>query len=511
MEYITPAMRERSPSAKQKVLIEDILRDIPDAKDSFEYEDYTASPTMESASHFITQALEQNLHEIADRNYYVKYIAQRPRVEKLGTHGLFTMAGEDVSLQSVCKEVEHHTGNIWTPIISLRREDAARLCYDSAAQWQGLLRSYAGELAGHMKIHPDHFRWYAAFHNEESHPHVHMVCWSTDPKEGFVTEQGINAIKSVLGAHIFRQDRSHIYQQKTLEYNRVRDRSMEMLQKLCEQMQSGVCDNPQIGQLLQELSMRLSRSGGKKVYGYLSRDNKEIVDRIVAGLEKDALVSEALGLWNQAKNALMETYRSTTPDQLPLSQQKEFKVIKNMVIRQALSLSGPFPDMPVQIAEPDVSELVVEQDEPPPPDMEPAPDEPGLHASWTITYKKARSFLFGTKDVERDFEKAYQLMRKEASAGNAFAMHDLGRMYADGLGINADAVQAAEWYAKALSAFHKIESGMDDDENGVTYLRYRIGKMYMAGLGTEQDYAKAACRRAAPPGGGGVYVSQKSR
>lgn len=92
----------------------------------------------------------------------------------------------------------------------------------------------------------------------------------------------------------------------------------------------------------------------------------------------------------------------------------------------------------------------------------------------------------------QDFEQAHDLFLQEAQTGNALAMHDLGRMHADCLGRTDDRDAAHEWYARALSGFLQIESAVDSDDSKATYLRYRIGKMYMAGLGTEQDYEQAA-------------------
>jgi len=514
-EFINDDNRGLPASKNQRQLIEQILRDVPDAKTLFEYEDYQRQPTVENASEFITQAMERALHESGNRDYYVKYIAERPRVEKTGSHGLFTQDEGPVALSRACAEIAEHPGNVWTPIISLRREDAVRLSYDSSDKWQALLCSYAGELAQHMKIHPDNFRWYAAFHNEAHHPHVHMVCYSTNPREGYLTEQGMENIKSDLGGFIFRQDREHIYEQKTDSYKRISGRSLELLDSLCGQIKSRTCDNPEMGRLLLELSDRLSKTGGKKVYGYLKRDVKDIVDRIVDELEKDEMVAEYYSAWLKAKNDLVHTYTLATPERLPLSAQKDFKKIKNMVIKEAMLLNdavfidGPIlENMPDDADRPDPSPDAVGM-----PDMEPAeplmpedmpsagfdapPTEEAsssgkLHARWTKEYKQARAHLFGSAERKPDFDEAYEMFIKEARDGSVLAMHDLGRMHADGLGREIDADAAHEWYAKALAGFLQIEASMDAEDNKATYLRYRIGKMYMAGLGTDQDYTEAA-------------------
>lgn len=196
----------RPATDKQQALIHDLLRDVPDAVSLHEYQDYEANPTIANASEFITCALEENPHLTGGSERYVRYIAERPRVEKLGTHGLFGPSDAPIVLSQVQQEVNAHTGNVWTPILSLRREDATRLGYDNAAAWQNLLRMRAVEIATAMKIAPEHFHWYAAFHDEGHHPHCHMVCWSDDPTEGFVTKHGIETMKSTLAREIFQQD-----------------------------------------------------------------------------------------------------------------------------------------------------------------------------------------------------------------------------------------------------------------------------------------------------------------
>ena len=194
----------------QKQLIKQLLRDIPEAKEMLEYEDYRRKPTIGTASEFISCALERNLDLIAKRENYVDYIAGRPRVERIGEHGLFTDEGEPVILRQVQKEVAEHKGVVWTHVISLRREDAARLGYDSAAQWMALLRSKRAMLCKHMKINSANLRWYAAFHNESHHPHVHLMVYSAKDREGYLSKQSIEAMRSELAHDIFRQDFANI-------------------------------------------------------------------------------------------------------------------------------------------------------------------------------------------------------------------------------------------------------------------------------------------------------------
>ncbi|HQK35815.1 MAG TPA: MobP3 family relaxase, partial [Spirochaetales bacterium] len=187
------------PATKnQQQLISEILKMLPDTADLFEYEDYLKKPTRENASEFISIALENNLDLIGKKKNFVDYIANRPRVEKFGSHGLFTDEGVPVVLSKVADEVSNHSGNVWTNIVSLRREDAERLGYDCAKPWQDLIRAQRNIIAENMKIAPENLRWYAAFHNESHHPHIHLIAYSINPQEAYVTKQGIENMRGSL-------------------------------------------------------------------------------------------------------------------------------------------------------------------------------------------------------------------------------------------------------------------------------------------------------------------------
>ena len=215
VERIDPGRSGWPATSKQKKMVEQILRDFPLSRGMFEYEDYAAEPTRANASEFITRALEDNYDQIAKKDNYLKYIATRPRAQRVGSHGLFTGEEDQLVLAQVAEAVAAHPGNVWLPIISLRREDAARLGYDKAEEWKALLSKYAMEMAEAMKIPWEDFRWYAAFHDEAHHPHIHMVCYSADPSKGFLTTQGIAQIKSGLAKEIFRQELTELYQKQT--------------------------------------------------------------------------------------------------------------------------------------------------------------------------------------------------------------------------------------------------------------------------------------------------------
>ena len=293
----------------------------------------------ELQSEYLSFENDLNPDNSEKRSILVNYIAERPGVQKLGTNGLFSMTDEKIVLSRVRKEIAEHEGNVWIPIISLTREDAERFGYNNAEAWRSLLRAHSADIAESMKIHPDNLRWYAAYHNKDTHPHVHMVIYSTDPKEGYLTKTGIRQLKSALANDIFRPEMLEYYSQKTEQRDELNMRAQDVMKELIEQMETGTMENEKIELLMCELSEKLKSVSGKKQYGYLSPKLKSVVDEITNELAKDTRVAEAYKLWNEMQNAVINIYTDNLPEPLPLSQQKEFKTVRNMIIREALALS----------------------------------------------------------------------------------------------------------------------------------------------------------------------------
>lgn len=507
-------------TANQKELIQDILIKIPDAKQMHEYYDYLQRPTRENASEFITQALENNLDLIAKKKNYVDYLAHRPGVEKTGSHGLFSNEGEPIVLSRVADEVANHTGVVWTNVISLRREDAQRLGYDSAAQWQALLRSRVELLCENYRIDSRNLKWYAAFHNESHHPHVHLVVYSSNPSEGYLTKKGIDTMRSTYAHDIFRQEFMSIYERKNQQREQLKEQADRSLIFLLRQMQRGVCHNEKIMEQMQLLSKRLNNTGGKKVYGYLKADVKAVVNSIVDELAKEERVASCYHAWLESRNEILRYYRDTMPEPPPLSGQKELKGIKNMVIREAVRFGQGYlyteeeglseletrweegdAHTEWQEAEPDiewnedsVSDVADNGDTTAEPDEQELTDTgynaqngPEYYAAWTNAYKEARDYLFGTQETEPDAEAAYEFMLEEAERGNVYAMYDMGKIFAQGIFVEPDKEKAEGWYDRALSAMLAV-----DKEKKNACLQYRIGKMYQYGLGTKENLAEAA-------------------
>lgn len=189
VEKIDSSQKFASATEKQKNLIEKIIKDFPDSKDMFEYADYLKKQNQGLASDFISRVMEDYAYEISGRKAYADYIATRPRVERFGSHGLFTDDGVQVQLSKVTEELDKHKGNIWTAIISIRREDAQRLGFNTGARWRDMLRTQTEAFAKNLKIPMENLRWYVAFHNESHHPHVHLIAYSTVENEGYLTQR----------------------------------------------------------------------------------------------------------------------------------------------------------------------------------------------------------------------------------------------------------------------------------------------------------------------------------
>ena len=323
----------RPPTKKQIELVQKITRDFPASMKLDEYTEYNKSPTRARASAYISSTIEANWDTAQRSDVYMRYIATRPRVEKLGTHGLFGDE-DDIDLDAATAEMESVTGNVWTHIISLKREDAERLGYDNASAWRNLLRAHRNDIAEAMRIAPNDFRWYAAFHNEGDHPHVHMMAWSASG-EGYLSRDGVRKIKSGLVNDIFKQELLHTYEQKSGMRDELVNEARQSLQNLVSEIRDGLCSRPQIAPMMMELSMELGAVKGKKSYGYLNKRIKEKVDRIVDELESVPAVHECYMKWLNLQAEVDSYYKDERRKHLRLSEQKEFRSVKNAVIQEA--------------------------------------------------------------------------------------------------------------------------------------------------------------------------------
>ena len=354
---------------KQEQFITKLLKDFPDVKELFEYSDYLQTPNRGTASAFIATALDTHLHEVETESGYMSYIAQRPRAEKHGGHGLFGEA-DTTDFKAAKAELEAHNGKVWTFIFSLRREDAERLGYNKAAAWRNLLKQESAAIAEAMRIQIDDFRWYAAYHDEGHHPHVHMMVWSAEPKKGYLTREGIAVMRSKMTNAIFHEEMKELYIKKDAAYKESVQTARDALVTYITAMNHSDCADPVIEQKLWELSQTLEQIDGKHVYGYLPKEVKAQVDEIVDRLAQLPEVADCYEQWWRLKDEIAGYYGRNTPPHQPLVQQKEFRIIKNMIIQQAETFRQPVPEQSPVKAEPN------EQQVPPSPESSVAAPQP---------------------------------------------------------------------------------------------------------------------------------------
>ena len=338
VQTLNDSAKNLPPTKKQEEYIQKLTKKFSEAKLLPEYDEYVSEPSRYTASEFIEQTEEIYSFDLDERENFVDYIANRPGVKKIREHGLWNAGGQVPVMQTAMDEVSHHEGNVWRPIISLPREDAERLGYDHVAAWQNLIKSSLVDIAEGYKIKPDHLRWYAAMHMKEKHIHVHMVIFSTDPKEGYLTKQGIKQIKSALVRQVYKDDLMNVYQKQTVHRDHLQENALEVMDSLIQKMQDGEISNPKFELLITELTERLQNYSGKKVYGYLPPATKRIVDAIVDELASDERVAEAYSLWQDMRDEVFSFYSKAKPARVPLSQQKEFKPVRNMVIREVVQM-----------------------------------------------------------------------------------------------------------------------------------------------------------------------------
>ena len=484
---------DRPPTRKQEQLITKLVKDFPDAQKLDEYSDYKVKPTKANASAFITRALEENWSAVQQSDGYMKYIATRPRAERLGNHGLFGDE-ENADLEKAMDELDRCTGNVWTHIISLKREDATRLGYDNAKAWWNLLRVNRNDIAAAMNIPPNHFRWYAAFHDEGEHPHVHMMAWSTVPEEAYLTKEGIRQIKSKLTNQIFQQEMLHTYEQKSQSRDELVREARRAIRRLTREMVQSICSVPEIEQKIEQLAGQLETVKGKKSYGYLPKSVKKTVDEVVDRLEELPVVKQCYDQWCVLQSEVENYYHDKPRERKKLSQEKEFRQIKNAVIQEAERIR--MEEITFEDAD------LTGHDEP-----EQVRGEP--YACWEL-----RQIIRDASLPLADRDGAAEELERLADWGDPHAQYLMGQLCRDGPLLIPDSLRAKHWLTQAAKrnlpeaqyALGKLLLSDDleirDPDEGIRWLKqaaengnhfaaYRLGKEYLKGEVMHKDSAKA--------------------
>ena len=519
----------RPPTRKQEQLITKLVKDFPNSQELDEYSDYETKHTKANASAFITRALEENWSAVQQSDGYMKYIATRPRTERLGNHGLFGDE-ENADLEKAMDELDRCTGNVWTHIISLKREDATRLGYDNAKAWMNLLRTNRNDIAAAMNITPNHFRWYAAFHDEGEHPHVHMMAWSTVPSEAYLTREGIRNIKSTLTNQIFQQEMLHTYEQKSQTRDELVREARRAIRRLTREMVQSICSVPEIEQKMEQLAGQLETAKGKKSYGYLPKSMKKTVDEVVDKLEEIPVVKSCYDKWFILQSEVDSYYHENPREKKKLSQEKEFRQIKNAVIQEAERVRlGEVTFEDADLKDHDEPERlrgesyacwelrqIIRDDSLPLADRDGAAEKLERLAGWgdphaqylmgqlyrdgpllfpdsqkvkdwltqaaeqglpEAQYVLGKFLLFDNPEV-RNPKEGIRWLKQAAENGNRFAAYRLGKEYLTGEAMTKDTSKAAKWFTRSAEA-------------GNQYAQYMLGKLYLTGQGVTHDQTQA--------------------
>ena len=532
--------RNDNATKNQKELIDDLLIDFPEAKRYLEYGDYIADSTVENASELISTIIERNADVIGNRQNFVGYMAMRPGVQKRGSHGLFNEKDKPIILDRVANEIANHKGNVWSHVVSLRREDAVRLGYDNSEVWRELVKRHISDIAKAQRIPLCNLKWYAAFHDTTHHPHIHLLVYSTNPKQGFLTTKGIDQIRSAFANDVFHDNLQSIYQEQTLSRDELKAVSRTEFESIVRKIQQGGFDDPQLENLVLKLNSQLQKVKGKKVYGYLPPDVKETVNSIFSELAKDNNIRQLYEKWCSLESLKYKSYTQKEKELPPLVDNKVFQPVRNMIIRTVLDMNYPVIDVEIEEPEPteqfanddfyvDISPQFDESEQSENDkvtfsnnddltaedfiwsgenavtvDVDDAPKSK-YYLKWSSSYKEACKLIYNKRSKLEDFQKAEQLLLNESGAGNVLAIQDLGKLYStDKLG-EKDEKKSFSFYEEAFQGFMEIEPDSDfmfpyepkykgqvmKPVDMRSYVWYRIGKMHCYGLGTEQDYEKA--------------------
>ena len=490
--------RNANATKNQEKLINDLINDFPESKRYLEYEDYERKPTIENAGELISTIVERNADVVGDRQNFVGYMAMRPGVEKRGSHGLFNEKDEPIILNQAANEIAEHKGNVWSHVVSLRREDAVRLGYDNSDAWRELVKRHISDIAKAQNIPLCNLKWYAAYHDTTHHPHIHLLVYSTNPKQGFLTKAGIDKIRSAFANDIFHDDLQSIYQEQTVSRDELKAVSKNEFESIVNIIASNDHTDPQLEELIRKLYIQLQNVKGKKVYGYLPMEIKETVNKIFSELAKDENIQQLYEKWCGLERLKYKTYTQKETELPKLADNKVFQPVRNMIIRTVLNMKPFDANTEIEGSEPndeyidntpqDMSPLFDDAE----PLEEKETDESAAaikyYIKWNDQYKKACKLIYGKDAKLNDFKKAEQLLLSESQSGNVLAVYDLGKLYStDKLGERNEEMSIAK-YTQALQGFLRIEP---NSKKLKPYVQYRIGKMFCYGLGTEQDYEKA--------------------
>ena len=338
VEKLPRGIDNKPATKQQEKLINSITKKFPETKQSIEFEDYENAPTKANASEFLSYFEENYADKIEDMKTLVRYYAERPGVEKLGSHGLFSQTDDKINLDEVADEVSNHDGVVWTHVLSLHREDAERLGYNNAKAWKNLVRRNVAAIAEAHKIDPDDLQWYAAFHNTGHHPHIHLMVYSKSG-QGYLTNKGIELLRSRFGNDIFRNEQYKLFEMQTEIRDELKGEARNVIEDLLAHIDSSITPSDELVDLFNQLNEAMKQHKGKWLYGYLQKPVKEIVDKIVHEIAKEPGIAALYAKWNEINREKLSLYHEKKTPDIPLEDNKEFRSIKNDLLRLMKALS----------------------------------------------------------------------------------------------------------------------------------------------------------------------------
>lgn len=338
VEKLPRGIDNKPATKQQEKLINSITKKFPETKQSIEFEDYENAPTKANASEFLSYFEENYADKIEDMKTLVRYYAERPGVEKLGSHGLFSQTDDKINLDEVADEVSNHDGVVWTHVLSLHREDAERLGYNNAKAWKNLVRRNVAAIAEAHKIDLNDLQWYAAFHNTGHHPHIHLMVYSKSG-QGYLTNKGIELLRSRFGNDIFRNEQYKLFEMQTEIRDELKGEARNVIEDLLAHIDSSITPSDELVDLFNQLNEAMKQHKGKWLYGYLQKPVKEIVDKIVHEIAKDPGIAALYAKWNEINREKLSLYHEKKTPDIPLEDNKEFRSIKNDLLRLMRALS----------------------------------------------------------------------------------------------------------------------------------------------------------------------------
>ena len=324
-------------SKSQMQLVQTVAKKFPASKRFLEYEDYDRFPTKENASEYLDAVAERYADRVDELKTLVRYISERPGVERMGSHGLFSQFDVPINIDEVAERVAHHQGIVWNEVISLRREDAERLHYNNAQAWRDLVRRNMNEIALAHRIKVDDLRWYGAFHNTTHHPHIHLIIYSVG-QEGYLSEKGIHDLRRAFGQDIFRGEQYKLASIETGFRNEIRSKMDELIEQVYSR--ENIPDLDYYLHLLSVVKEKVQLAKGKKLYGYLPRETKKFIDFAHREFAKDDCIRQLYEQWLRANREKLSLYYDPKDNgpRVPIEMNPEFRSLKNTIIKTALSM-----------------------------------------------------------------------------------------------------------------------------------------------------------------------------